>query len=61
MKCDISKEIECSLEAPKPGVPFYLKYYSHNGNTRQNMKNSIISKNHHTSKTLKEFETLYID
>ena len=27
----------------------------------RNMKNSIKSKNHHTSKTLREFETLSID
>ena len=27
----------------------------------KNTKNSLKSKNHHTSKTLREFETLYID
>ena len=27
----------------------------------KNTKNSIKSKNHHTSKTLREFETLYLD
>ena len=27
----------------------------------KNSKNSIKSKNHHTRKTLREFETLYID
>ena len=56
---------ECSLEAHRfqslCALSFFLKFIIIMRVQDKNTKNSIKSKNHHTSKTLRDFKTLYID
>ena len=60
------KKNECSLEAHRFKSLVSIKFFTWNMITKmgiqdKNTKNSIKSNNYHTSKTLREFEKLYID
>ena len=60
------KKNECSIEAHRFKSLVSIKRFTSNiitimGIQDKNTKNSIKSKNYHKSKTLREFEELYIE